>query len=300
MKIYIENNKLTGGPSVFKYRLINSFKNKIKTTHNINEDFDCELAFIDVSKKHNKPILLRIDGCYTHEHNKNRNKNIIESIKKSKAIIYQSNFSKEMYEKYLKINKENSVILNGIDYNYTNSVSEDYSVEPGSFVAVANWRDGKRPMSTIKGFLEASTGTKLYVIGNIENKIKDKNIVYLGNIKEDRVISVLKRTDYMIHLCHLDSCPNSVVEAIACNNNVLCTNLGGTKEIVKDNGYVLDVDSWDFTAMKKDYYDNLCPKIVAEGIYNLLKIKKDFTRDDLDIDKVSDKYISYIKSTLGK
>ena len=301
MKIFIEKTKLHGGPSIFRDRLIKSLvSKKVDITHNINNSFDCELAFICCYKKHNKPIFLRVDGCYTHQHNRNKNKNIIESIKKSRAIIYQSYFSKEMYEKYLKINKDNTVILNGIDYSYIDGICEYPAIEPGAFVAVANWRDGKRPLSTVKGFLEASTGKKMYMIGSLERKIEDKNIEYLNTLKQDKIISILKRTKHMIHLCHLDACPNSVIEAVACGNKVLCTNLGGTKEIVRDNGIVLDVDNWNFTPMENDYYDNLNPKIVAEGIDKLLKIKKETVRDDLDIDVVSEKYISFIKNRMGK
>ena len=61
-----------------------------------------------------------------------------------------------------------------------------------------------------------------------------------------------------LHLCHIDSCPNIVIEGLCCGLNVLCSNLGGTQEIVGENGVVLRADKmWSGQYLPKTNLDNI-------------------------------------------
>ena len=46
-------------------------------------------------------------------------------------------------------------------------------------------------------------------------------------------------SDAMIHLAWLDHCPNVVVEAVSQGCPVICTDSGGTKEIIGEGGLVI-------------------------------------------------------------
>ena len=126
--------------------------------------------------------------------------------------------------------------------------------------------------------------------------------LFNSNEKSREIISIMKACDYLIHLCHIDSCPNAVIEGLSCGLKVLHTNLGGTKELVKNNGVMLSVDKmWDGRYMKKTNLDNLNNKEVATGIIELLKLKKEKTNVlNFDINITAQKYLKIIKKVLGK
>ena len=170
VKVFIQTGIFEGGPVVFRERLINAFKkiNDIKVIKNPSEKFDVELAFIRKTIKHNKPYVLRVDGCYYEKSRKSGNKRIEEAILKSSYLIFQSKFSFALCDKIIGIKKigiNYSIIYNGIDVDYIKNIEPSKDIEPGSFISCAGWRPNKRPISTIKGFLKANTGRHLYMIG---------------------------------------------------------------------------------------------------------------------------------------
>ena len=317
IKVFIQTGVFQGGPAVFRKRII-PFLNEdpdLEIVNNINKKFDVELAFIRQVYKHNKPYILRADGCYYEESRKNLNKNIKVAMSGAKHIIFQSKFSFDLCnqvlgvkEKMKKRGMSYSIIYNGIDLKTVEKIEKNKDIEPGSFITCAGWRPNKRPISTIEGFIKANTGRHLYIIGDEGfskgQKIskdyweqKSKYLHVLGKKSNKKIISIMKACDYQLHLCHIDSCPNAVVEGLSCGLNVLCTNLGGTKELVGNNGVVLNVDSrWEGKYLKSKNLDNINPDIVAEGIHKLLKIKERPKRRDLDISKVVKEYVKIIKN----
>jgi glycosyltransferase involved in cell wall biosynthesis len=319
IKLFIQTDKFReGGTGVFRSRLIKSLQKikDIKLVHDPKKDFDIELAFIRKVYKHKKPYILRVDGCY-YVDKKYNNKPIEKAIRGASYVIFQSKFAYKLCERVLRLrpdckngkNLKYSIIYNGIDLNYIKSIKPSKNIEPGSFVTCSRWDPNKRPVSTIKGFIKANTGKHLYVIGgigvggknvNLDKLIKSNKYVHLvGEKSNEEVISILKSCDYLIHLCYIDACPNVVIEALSCGLNVLCTNLGGTKELVQSNGYVLKVDKfWKTRYMKKRNVDNLHKNIVAPGIYKLSEIKNKFNRSDLDIDITAKKYVDIIKKVI--
>ena len=106
----------------------------------------------------------------------------------------------------------------------------------------------------------------------------------------------------MIHLCHVDSCPNVVIEGISCGLNVLCTNLGGTPEIVGNNGVILNVDKmWEgkyLPSPKKFPLDTLNRSDVAKGIIKLMRMRTTPDITIFDINKVASKYAKIIRKNI--
>ena len=88
----------------------------------------------------------------------------------------------------------------------------------------------------------------------------------------------------MIHLAWLDHCPNVVVEALSRGCPVICTDSGGTSELVGRNGIVIpETVRYNFELLD---YDN--PPPLGVGIQIPEKIKVD--NSDLDIRKVAKQY----------
>jgi len=307
MKILCEKSGWSGGPKTFRDRFRPMLKKapNVTVTGDEKSDFDLELVFIKKKTKHNKPFVLRLDGIYYKKKQLLHNDSIIKSAKRAKHVIFQSQFSAEMFRKVTRYSpKASTIIYNGIDLKKIAAIAPDQSVPPGSLVACSQWkrRPNKRPLSIIKGYLEAGIDNPLFIIGKTHSEwrseYKNKNIHFVGEQKSKKIISIMKACDYQIHLCHIDSCPNVVVEGLSCGLNVLCTNLGGTKEIVRDNGVVLDVDRWNFKPISADAFnglDNLNPQVVAKGIHDLIKIKKRANRPDLDLQLVVDQYVDIFR-----
>lgn len=301
LKIYMPQTDVRGsGPSVFHDRLFAAFTRMadVSVTSNIKDNFDAQLSFITMGKKHhNKPVVLRVDGCYYFPKKLSANKGIKESIKRASHVIFQSEFSKLMCARILNVHCKNTVIHNGIDMEYVGSLPADKSVIPGSFVCCAKWRHNKRPKSMINGFIEAKTGRHLYVIGGVEkeNMVKNSFVHYLGKMSPASALSVMKMCEYQLHLCHIDSCPNAVVEGLACGLKVLCTNLGGTHELLKGQGVVLDVDRWDFVPRDMGDLDNLPAGLVGVGIHKLMALPSPEARPDLSIFHTAKQYTDVLK-----
>ena len=162
IRVFIQTDKFDGGPAVFRSRLISALNkyDDIKIVNSINSKFDIELAFIRKVYDHNKPYILRVDGCYYEKGREIGNVSLENAILKAEYIIFQSNFSLKLCKHVLKISKklreeDYSIIYNGIDLNYIEKTKPDKNIESGSFVACARWRDNKRTFSILNGFIKA-------------------------------------------------------------------------------------------------------------------------------------------------
>jgi glycosyltransferase involved in cell wall biosynthesis len=322
IKVFIEKNMSKGGPAIFRDRL-SSALNKIKdieVVNNIDDKFDIGIEFIRKTHKYKQPYILRTSSCYYFKNYKPwNNKPIAKSIKNADHVIFQSNFAYKLLNRVLRLESRSliknnySIIYNGVDIEYINNIKPSDGIESGSFVACARWDGNKRLHSMVKGFLEADIKKHLYVIGyygiedrkkdfsKLKNKYKSKYIHFLGEKTNKEVISIMKACDYQIHMAFIDICPNIVIEGLSCGLNILCTNLGGTSELVGNNGVVLKVDKfWDTRYLKKriEDLDNLKSNIVVEGIHKMIKNKITPDTKAFNIDTVSKKYIKIIKKVM--
>lgn len=295
--------KFSGGPKIFRERIsiaLNKIED-IKIIHDPKKKFDIEIVFLRQLTHHRKPQIIRVDGCYYERKRLNQNNQIQEAINKSNAIIFQSDFSKNMCESFLKIKKPSYIVHNGIDFDTIKDIKPTKSIPPNSFVTCAGWRENKRPISTILGFEKAGIENHLYMIGDYKHipalyrDRKKKNIHLMGKLGFENIIGIMKACRYQIHLCHIDSCPNAVIEGLACGLNVLCTNLGGTRELVRDNGVVMDVDTFNYEYIRKMAVDNLKPETVAKYIHKVMEKKERANCSYLGIDEVAKKYAEIIR-----
>ena len=118
----------------------------------------------------------------------------------------------------------------------------------------------------------------------------------------------MKSCDYQLHLAFIDICPNSVLEGMACGLNVLCSNLGGTPEIVGDNGIILTLDKlWksrylryteDMKHTKRKHFDEANTSVIADGIHRLLKIKSKPNVSGFDINDVARDYVQIMRGII--
>jgi len=309
MKIELlpRGKELDAGPRMFMLRLEESLAN-IKGVKIVDRNPDIVLAslrFPDRSYKRAMKIV-RLDGCYYNLAYFNRalNDNLTKWIRRANGVIYQSRFSQKMCENILGVkSKRSTVIPNGISLDEIASVPAVKYKEKHVFAASAKWRETKRPKSIIKGFIESNIpDSRLVFIGEFDGKkrFRRSNIQYTGRIKQMELISYLKGANYFIHLCMIESCPNSVIEALACGLPVVHNNIGGTPELVGKNGIRIECDRpFRHKIIDQQKVDNIPRPVVAKGLKECASREWSIKRPDLDISVVAQRYYEFFKELLS-
>jgi glycosyltransferase involved in cell wall biosynthesis len=119
-------------------------------------------------------------------------------------------------------------------------------------------------------------------------QFKHERIHYVGILSQRQLYALYKKSKFFIHLAWLDHCPNVVVDARACECQIICSSTGGTKEIAGTDAIILKEPEWDYTPLR--LYEP--PKI------NFLnKTKNLFNNSELDMKEVAKKYENFLTST---
>lgn len=314
MKIKVFMGGSGGGPGVFMRRLLAYMKEH----HGIKVvESGHDLYFSSVwrgpggkanpanpSDRRSRSIH-RADGVYfdtLKSGGTGMNKRIGLSINRSTGVVYQSRFSKDMCKSIAKARNGNcKIIYNGMDSSVYNRVSVDKLGYDKLLVACATWRPLKRPLAIAKGFLKANVSNAgLVMIGPIESrdKVRDPRIHYVGKCKTEDTLSFYKSADAVIHISRMDACPNVVVEALCAGVPVIGNNVGGTAELIKDDGVIVDIDP----VMPKPYKrfemrkpESVNKRLIAQGIHDCLGKKWDIHRPELEMSFCADQYYDFFK-----
>jgi|TARA_R110002020_G_scaffold37124_4_gene111963 glycosyltransferase involved in cell wall biosynthesis len=303
MKIFIDNVNLnsSSGPNGFAKKISNelikdneiyvSIDNLIKS----QTKPDVQLSFIATQYKI-APIVQRLDGIYF---NSDQDFNLLNSpiettYEVSDAVIFQSDFNKQLTEKYFGIHKNSHVIRNGTCIEEISEISPMENSTLDNFENVwscaSSWRPHKRLQENIDYFLKFSSENDCLVISgeNPDVKIENDRIFYSGHLSWSNMISLMKRSKYFLHLAWLDHCPNVVIDARATGCHIICSSAGGTKEVAGKNSTVIIEDEWDFSPIK---------------LYNPPKM--DFSKttstkveSNIDIKSVSKKYLDIFSGVI--
>ncbi len=253
-------NRSNGGPSNFLKNLKSALEDEdiANTSYYINPFTSFNIYANVVRNPWKKPYFFRVDGIgfdksKTDKEIYDTNREIINGIKNARGVIYQSKFSKKLAEKtFSYIPKNSEVIINGTNTNIFSADGKNYrkkyniSKDSIVFITSSKWRTQKRLkdiFSVFKEFSDNYTGdTYLFVIGF--DGESDNNIINIPHIENNELPAYLRTADIYLFFSWIDSCPNSVVEAISCGLPVICTNIGGTKEIIEitNGGIVVNAD----------------------------------------------------------
>ena len=117
------------------------------------------------------------------------------------------------------------------------------------WLAASHWRPHKRLKQNIDLFYSLSGKNDILLIAGKNPDVQFDNlerVFYLGDLRWENLISVMKVSDFFIHLAWLDHCPNVVVDAKAAGCKIFCTDAGGTDELADKNDVVFLEKEWDF------------------------------------------------------
>ncbi len=295
-----------------------------KTSYFINPLNDCNIFANKVRNIYNKPFYFRVDGIafdlgLNHIQKTETNDAILFGLQKSKGVIFQSNFAKELCFKTLDSPVKNyKVIINGVDLKiFTDkglNKRKELNIEEDAlvFVTSAKWRTHKRLEDIINTFNEYNTNNKqtcyLIIIGTDGLSYnKNKNIIFIDRIEREEMPAYLRTANIFLFYSWLDNCPNSVIEAIACKIPVICTNQGGTKEIIEatNGGIIVKADA-PFLFKEIDLYHPPKPnyKLLLEAIDTMVNNLDYYTNcidtDVIDINNTAKAYSDLIEETIEK
>lgn len=256
MRIHFDNVNFdsTSGPNSFAGRLAPQL---IKMGHEIVSNTEAHEIFLSFISQASQACpwagkVLRLDGIWFKPENFDlNNKQIRDSYFSYEHIVCQSEFDKKMVETHFGERSDCTVIHNGIDIRQRDEVPAMNHEGEKIFVCSASWHPQKRLKDNILLFqharrqlIEQGDEARLYVLGrsaffgNLSEK-EMENVFYLNHQPHEDCLRIYATADYFLHLAWLDHCPNVVVEALSQKCPVICTNSGGTHEIVKDNGIII-------------------------------------------------------------
>jgi len=306
MKIFFDNVAFNNnsGPNTFATRLAKAFVNKQHTLADYC-DYDVALAFIQTAQANNtKPVAQRLDGIWFAPHEfQHKNVQIKHTYVNANLVIWQSQFDKNMTIKWWGQPKSGVVIHNGVDdrdVEITNhGLIELRQKAEKIFVCASHWHPQKRLKDNMQMFLHLLRRwpeSYLIVLGETDYVLRHPRILYAGDQDHETCLQVYKIADWMIHLAWLDHCPNVVVEALSQGTPVICSEAGGTSELVCDFGVVLhEQHQYDFDLVE---YDKPPPLDLTQ-VVDLPDINFLGKHTNVNIEFVADKYIDALRNLVN-
>ena len=267
MKIFSHNFNPTSnsGPNKFTRQLFEHMGKLGAELVSDQKECDAEFALIHLEREKKKPTVLRLDGIYfnSDQNYNQQNLPIKYSYEIADHVIFQTEFNKQLTESWFGPHKSSSVIHNGPDLEFINSVSTEkiekaFNPSLEIWSCASSWRPHKRLKDNLEYFYRKSPKNAIMVIAGANadiaclkqyNEITNGRIFYLGELSYYDLISLYKCSSTFVHLSYLDHCPNVVVDAQASGCEIICSNTGGTNEIVS-NGIIIQEKLWDFSPIK--------------------------------------------------
>lgn len=249
-------------------------------------------------KKSNTRTVLRLDGFYVYDdvnknhkrdlswHESYRNKQMKIGLKEADYVIYQSRFSKQQADQKLyKRNDFFSIISNGVDTEYFKPrIPKLYGNTLKLLVLGKHYGFHIEWVAQIFCHLRRNVKAKLIFVGPPRDKHTSVNKIFhnaleksgfiddvtiQGNVRYEELPQVITRGDILLHVKVGDSCPNAVIESMACGLPVVCPEFGGTRELVECAGISVAGPEWTMT-----------PEMhlaMAEAIYEVYKNLSDYS-----------------------
>lgn len=237
--------------SIEAYSLANTTFNFLKSDlHLLNYGFYSPI-WREFNLKQKKNVLLRLDGIVIDSDFANTKKikyNFSKLVNKSEFIIYQSNFCKNCFDNCFSSLPNGKVINNGapelpFKSSYTSKTLKKINklFKNNYFTVAGRFTNRKRISEVICEFNESEIGN-LVVLSNVPLKLQFKNerILYLGIINKNTARHIIANSKALIHFDKYDWCPNLVIGAIKDGTPIICSNYGGTPEVTKNNGMIIE------------------------------------------------------------
>ena len=157
-------------------------------------------------------------------------------INKSYRWVVQTNYMKNKLYEILKINKERINICPFYFDDDINTKEKDFNSKSVNFLCVTSSAKHKNLNNLVKAFMKARLDVKkqftLFITTDGNDITKgNKNIIYLGYIKREEIISHYSKSHFVILPSLIESFGLPIIEGIKSGSNVLVSNIDSLKEI---------------------------------------------------------------------
>ncbi|MEW6107744.1 MAG: glycosyltransferase [Nitrospirota bacterium] len=213
------------------------------------------------------------------------NEKIRHALKTASFVIYQSAWSKKNLDSlYQRPDGTWKIIPNAVDLKLFSPRTE-WPRRPKEIPvlgAVGSLRYRSRMEVLFDVAERLPVRPHLLLIGDMDKYCHDillkslakplwkNNITHIKSVPPELLPQYYHMMDCMVHTVAGDSCPNVVVEALACGVPVVCPEDGGTKELVDDAGFsVVDPDGICGESMRDD---------MAKAIMQILERLPDYQK----------------------
>lgn len=192
--------------------------------------------------------------------------------KRASSVIANSKGLKELALKTLA-NTEIEIIPNGIDTEQFSQKKYNSSSTEIKFISTGRLIKRKGYEYLIKA-LRGIDNVKLTLLGDgnqreeLQNLAKSLNVncVFRGSIPHEKIAAELTQADIFVLPSDNEGMSNSVLEAMACGLPIIVTKVGGTEELISENGIIVEKSSTESLRNAIFQYKNNPEKIEEHGV----------------------------------
>lgn len=213
----------------------------------------CGYIALKLKKRYNLPYIVSLRGSDVPFYNKRfywLDKIIFKSLSKNiwknaQHTITNSECLKELAQKS-SLNQKFSVIYNGVNIREFRPINNKKIKLPLKLISTGRLIQRKGYEYLIDALINLSD-VELTLIGDgnlkeqLEVKAKDNNlkIKFLGKKTHNEISKLLPKADVFVLPSLNEGMSNSILEAMACGLPIITTDTGGSKELIKGNGFIV-------------------------------------------------------------
>ncbi len=223
------------------------------------------LIFWNLIAKKGPPIVHRADGI---AHLYGRKDTSVDSLQfeitqLADYVVFQSEYSKDIFAQFGVRPRYWSVIYNGVDGDiFYPATRSSYPHNPLR-VAAVSW--SQNPM---KGFewlprLADLPNVEVRFIGRWCPSVSPGNVQLLGVKTSEQLADILRDSDALVQPARNEACSNVILEGLACGLPVIYCDSGGNKELAGDFGISLHDNLPQLIDELKERYSELRSKVLS-------------------------------------
>jgi len=317
VKVHFDNvHQFKTGPGTFAQRLAVALFNSGHELVDKGPEADVSLVFIEpTGQPLAKKVVQRLDGIWFKPNEYEiKNRGIKALFDRADCIVFQSQFDHDMVDHWWGVHdqqKPYTIISNGVDLELTRvkeitipKLAEMRAAYDQIYVCSSNWHPQKRLAANIKLFdhLRATQhpNSCLIVLGDHPDcRIVGPHIFYAGAVGPEVYMQIYSAANWMLHLAWADHCPNVIVEALSQGTPVVCSEVGGTKELIGHGAYGIVLKEPHAYNFELADYDNPPEIDVTQVKFLPSREDLDYTGIlNIDINHVAQAYIELFASLI--
>lgn len=267
---------------------------------------------VDRAAYHNVPIINRLDGIPSIEGFNGdvfkRKQWVVDQVTWPNAIVFQSQFSKDVYEKVAgEIKVPYRIIFNGVPDSLFDTKKQPKSSN-SPFLIASRPDSVKRVNDMVRCFVNSpwARDHKLEIANDFIPipEMGHPSVTVLGRLTPSSLRKKISMSKAILHMGWYDWCPNLVIESIALGTPVICSEVGGTAELVKASGVVSVCGDPGPDFMRPNMHvpelNQECFDRAIESFLNQNPSDFDFERPEFHLSNVAVEYEKWIKEIVAK